>query len=422
MYDIEKTKDSCQLMAWIVWLAAVFFYFYELFVRVAPGAMLQEMQAYYGVNAGTFGMASGVYYYVYAPMQLVAGVMLDRLGGRVIMAWASIIVTIGCTIVLLPINSVVVFALARFFMGFGSAFGFIGVMYLATVWIHKGKLSLVSGLTTATGFIGAILALKVIPDFVFDIGWKTCWKRSACFGVLSTAILLLFVPKTPVWEQKRKEANFEEFSDKNFLTGFLEVIKNSQTWVLGIVGGLLYMPTTVFGDLWGKEFVESVCGVSDGGMATAMLYTGWLFGAPFWGFISDKSGLKKSLLIFSTISCPLLMTIMLLLDDISLDTIKILLFLTGFVSAPQVICFVASIEINPKYASGSAIAVVNMIVTFVGGLLQPAVGYILDMLSGNSDTHNYSSTDFRIAMAVMPIAVALGFFITLLIKLKRKHE
>ncbi|MDR0351315.1 MAG: MFS transporter [Puniceicoccales bacterium] len=407
-------------MAWFVWLAAVFFYFYELFVRVAPGAMLQEMQSHYEVSAGIFGTASSIYYYVYAPVQLVAGVMLDRLGGRAVMAYASLIVTIGCSMVLLPINSVAIFAIARFFMGFGSGFGFIGVMYLATVWIHKEKLSLVSGLTTAIGFIGAILALKVIPDFVSSVGWQTCWIYSAIFGIISTIILILFVPKTPIWEQKRKEAHFEEFSDKNFLTGLLEVVKNPQTWLLGIVGGLLYMPTTVFGDLWGKEFIEAVVGIpnDEAGFVTAMLYAGWLFGAPFWGFLSDKTGLKKSLLMVSTILCPLFMAIILLLNHISLWEIRILLFITGFVSAPQVICFVASLEINPKYASGSAIAVVNMIVTFVGGLLQPLVGYILDMLNSAKPT----AMDFRVAMSVMPIMVICGFFIALFIKPKQGRK
>ncbi|MDR1458218.1 MAG: MFS transporter [Puniceicoccales bacterium] len=381
--------------------------------------MLQEMQSFYGVSAGTFGMASGIYYYVYAPMQLAAGVMLDRLGGRVVMACASLIVTIGCAAVLIPIDAVAIFAIARFLMGFGSAFGFIGVMYLATVWIHKEKLSLVSGLTTAIGFIGAILALKVIPDFVSSVGWRTCWIYSAIFGIVSKTVLVLFVPKTPVWEQKRKEAHFEEFSDKNFLVGLIEVIKNPQTWLLGIVGGLLYMPTTVFGDLWGKEFIEAVVNIPNGeaGSVTSMLYAGWLFGAPFWGFLSDKTGFKKSLLILSTILCPLFMAIILLLNHISLGEIRLLLFLTGFVSAPQVICFVASLEINPKYASGSAIAVVNMIVTFVGGLLQPLVGYILDMLNNSGPTLNrYSAMDFRIAMSVMPLMVILGFFMTLFIK------
>jgi sugar phosphate permease len=232
---------------------------------------------------------------------------------------------------------------------------------------------------------------------------------------------VLFVPKTPVWEQKRREAHFEEFSDKNFLTGLIEVIKNRQTWLLGIVGGLLYMQITVFGDLWGKEFVEAVINVPNdkAGFVTAMLYIGWLFGAPFWGFLSDKTGLKKSLLIFSTISCSVMMTIMLLLNHISLNEIRILLFLTGFVSAPQVICFVASLEVNPKYASGSAIAVVNMIVTLVGGLLQPIVGYILDMLNNYAPGH-YSATNFRIAMSVMPLMVGLGFFAALFMKLEQK--
>jgi MFS family permease len=172
--EIDKHIAENQKLAWLVWGAAAFFYFYELFVHVAPGTMLQEMQSYYNISSTTLGMASGVYYYIYAPMQIFAGILLDRFGGRHIMIPASVIVTIGCACILIPWNSVWLLAIGRLLMGLGSAFEFIGIMYLATVWFHKERLSFLSGATTALGFLGAILALKCIPFFVDVMGWQNC--------------------------------------------------------------------------------------------------------------------------------------------------------------------------------------------------------------------------------------------------------
>jgi MFS family permease len=144
---MSEQRATNRYIAWIVWAAAAFFYFFELFVRVMPGTMLQKMQSHYDVSSTAFGITSGIYYYAYAAMQIFAGILLDRFGGRHVMIPANVIVTVGCACILLPWPSIGLFAIGRLLMGFGSAFGFLGVMYLSTVWFHKERLSFVSGLT-----------------------------------------------------------------------------------------------------------------------------------------------------------------------------------------------------------------------------------------------------------------------------------
>ncbi|MDR0741141.1 MAG: MFS transporter [Puniceicoccales bacterium] len=406
-YKTKGKKEANQFIAWVVWGAAAFFYFFELFVRVMPGTMLQTMQSHYNVSSGTFGVASGIYYYIYAPMQIFSGILLDRFGGRHIMLPASVIVSIGCACILVPWNSVWLFAISRLLMGFGSAFGFIGVMYLATVWFHKERLSFVSGLTTALGFLGAILALKWIPYFADHYTWQDCWFGASVFGIFSFIILYACIPLTPIWEKQRKKAHFEEFAPNHAFSAFFTVIRNKQTWILGLIGGILYMPTTVFGDLWGKEYIETVHHLSnkDAGSVVSMIYIGWLIGAPFWGYLSDKTGQKRSLLFFSTLSASILLFILILWSSMSIPFLKACLFLTGFVSAPQVICFVLGIEKNAENAKASAIATINMLVSLVGGILQPVVGWLLDLLG------NDCASDFQWALLVMPVVTLIGFFL-----------
>ncbi|MDR2372398.1 MAG: MFS transporter [Puniceicoccales bacterium] len=406
-YKTKEKKEGNQFIAWVVWGAAAFFYFFELFVRVMPGTMLQTMQSHYNVSSGTFGVASGIYYYIYAPMQIFAGILLDRFGGRHIMLPASIIVSVGCACVLAPWNSVWLFAISRLLMGFGSAFGFIGVMYLATVWFHKERLSFVSGLTTAIGFLGAILALKWIPYFADRYTWHDCWFGAGVFGIFSFVILYASIPLTPIWEKQRQKAHFEEFAPNHAFSAFFTVIRNKQTWILGLIGGILYMPTTVFGDLWGKEYIETVHHLSrkEAGSVVSMIYIGWLIGAPFWGYLSDKTGQKRSLLFFSALSASILLFVLILWSSMSIPFLKVCLFLTGFVSAPQVVCFVLSIEKNAENAKASAIATINMLVSLVGGILQPVVGWVLDLLG------NDCASDFQWALLVMPVVTLIGFFL-----------
>jgi sugar phosphate permease len=255
-----------------------------------------------------------------------------------------------------------------------------------------------------------------MPYFANIFTWQDCWLGASIFGILCFAILYFCVPLTAVWEKQRKEAYFEEFAPNHAFSGFFTVIRNKQTWLLGLIGGILYMPTTVFGDLWGKEYIETVYYLSseEAGFVVSMIYLGWLIGAPFWGYFSDKTGRKRSLLLFSTLSATVFLFILILWSSMPIPLLKTCLFLTGFVSAPHVICFVLSVEENAENAKASAMATINMLVTIVGGVLQPVVGLILDYSCGNfakSTFHHYCAGDFKWALSLMPIVTLIGFFL-----------
>jgi MFS family permease len=103
--------------------------------------------------------------------------------------------------------------------------------------------------------------------------------------------------------------------------------------------------------------------------------------------------------------------------------IKFCLFLIGFLSGPQVICFSMGAEMSLENAKASAMATVNMIVTLVGGILQPVVGFILDCLCrGHSDEIvNYNAYAFKWALLTMPIIIIIGFFLTFGLKNKNSE-
>ncbi|MDR0444974.1 MAG: MFS transporter [Puniceicoccales bacterium] len=417
-------KLQRQDIAWLVWMAAVIFYFYEFFVRVAPGSMFKDMQHSYGVTAGLFGFASGIYYAIYSFVQVIAGILFDRFGGRKILIPACLCVTFGCACVLLSPQSLWVFAIGRFFMGLGSGFGFIGVMYLAAVWFRQERLSLISGLTTAMGFLGAILTIRHIPQLVERIGWIPCWLWASILGALSTVILYIAVPHSPAWEINRRETYGRECTQHRFLTGLFQVLRNPQTWIIGCIAGSLYATPTVFGDLWGNAYLQTVANLShsSAGRTVATLYIGWLLGSPFFGWLSDRIKKKKIFLQLSSLACGLLLCLF-LYCPLSLNATRIALLLIGFLGSPQVICFTASLETNPPSMSGSAIAIVNMIVTLIGGLMQPLVGWLIDCLTRIDMGNNLPTAtahNFRIALGVLPIVTFAGFIMTFFYNENRK--
>ena len=68
--------------AWLAWTVAALFFFYAFVLRVSPSVMVGELMAEFQVGGAVFGTLSSLYFYTYAPLQLPAGMLMDRYGPR----------------------------------------------------------------------------------------------------------------------------------------------------------------------------------------------------------------------------------------------------------------------------------------------------------------------------------------------------
>ncbi|MDR2737758.1 MAG: MFS transporter [Puniceicoccales bacterium] len=417
MAKIKFEKKSGKL-AWCAWTAAVLFYLYEYLVRVAPSVMEHEMATEFAASATIMATALGSYYFAYSPLQLFAGMLFDRFGGKVVLVPASILVSIGCIFSTIHSTSVAYVAIGRTLAGVGSSCAFIGTMYLAAVWFHDNRLAFLSGLTTSLGICGALLAQAPLSFLVDGTGWRMSLIVLAVIGIFVTTIVAVCVPKTPRWEQEKRATDFGGSSFKHFLAGLISVCKNKQTWIVGLVASCLYMPTVVFGDLWGVPYIHHSLGISKTRATeiVGMLYLGWLVGGPLAGLLSDMIGCRKKLLVAGTFTSTVLFLAVLLCPIKSPFIIGALLFLAGVASTPQVICFVASLEANKASVKGSAIAVVNMIVMLVGGVFQPIIGWLMERGGRVEVGHVVSCEAFRNALLTMPLLTFIGFCLSFFIK------
>src|SRR5260221_14697139 len=66
----------------IAWACALIFYFIQYALRSAPGVMIPELSATFGLTALGISSVIGLYYYSYAGLSIVAGAALDRYGAK----------------------------------------------------------------------------------------------------------------------------------------------------------------------------------------------------------------------------------------------------------------------------------------------------------------------------------------------------
>lgn len=418
---VERMQNNpvIRRLAWLAWFTAALFYFYEYFVRVAPSVMGTELQRAFRIGASELGLATGIYYIAYGPLQLVIGPLFDHFGARRLFLLASLLVFLGCLLPVLPAQTIVPFAAGRLLMGVGSAFAFIGTMYVATVWFPREKLAFLSGITTTLGMFGALIGQTPLAKLIDWTGWKGLWLVAALAGLVCFLFIYRMLPRTPDWEIKRQRAHFDSRPHVmgQFLAGLRTVAANRQTWMVGIIACALFMPLIVFADFWGVHFIQLLTGASrtSASIANGMLYLGWLIGGPCMGALSDHLGRRKPFLVTSCFSCGFLLSLVLFLPSLGTLGLASLLFLLGVCSSPQVICFIVGVELNPIFAKGTAIALVNMIVMLLGGFMQPLVGLALDLQRQSGSLAN-SLHSFRIALSILPAALFVAALLSLFIR------
>ncbi len=411
-------KTTTPLVGWVAWGVVSLFYLYEFLIRVAPSVMEPELQKSFHLSAAGLGAALGAYYYIYAPLQLIVGGLLDEWGTKRVLVPAVLLCVSGCFLEIVGGHPSILFA-ARLLQGSGSAFAFVGAMHAAAQWFPPERMALVSGLTTALGMIGAIIGNAAVAEFVASTGWQSSLRYAAFFGIFVAAAIFFFLPKPRTKPTQRAERSGTAFSR---IFGYLrQVILNPQTWIIGFIASCLYLPLSVFGGLWGVPYLTAVTNLSviDASRVVSVLYVGWLIGGPLAGWLSDHLGRRRAMLLGST-ALTLLTTIFLVLSPPTSTTgMVILLLAIGLASSVQVVGFAAGLEANPLPAAATSIAVVNMIVMLLGGILQPMVGILLDHFAGSADavsSGKFSAQDFQTAMILLPALSLSGIAACLFLK------
>ncbi|STX44114.1 major facilitator family transporter [Legionella donaldsonii] len=421
-----KNDKKYLLAAWLICGLGAVYYSYEYFLRISPSVMEPALREHFNLSATGFGLLSAFYYYAYVPLQIPVGVLLDRYGPRLLITIACLICVVG-TFIFAGTTVFWIAATGRFLVGFGSAFAFVGVLKLATIWLPENKLAMVSGLAAALGTIGAMIGDNLLGTLVINIGWRETVNLTAYFGI-GLAIILWFGIRDKKSHQRRS-GTVENFKKSMIDLGI--IAKNRQIWINGMFGCLVYLPTTVFAELWGIPYLKHAHGLSQAGadFANSLLFLGFTIGAPLMGYLSDKLKRRKPPMLFGAAGAGIVMMIVLYMPGLTESHIGALMFLLGLLYSAQCIVFAVGRELSPNEAAGTAMAMTNMIVMLGAMFLQPLVGRLLDFslsthmtslplqeVSVDKLQQLYTADDYQFALSIIPIGIIIAAILTFFLK------
>lgn len=402
----KKISRKQALFGSLICTVGAFFYCYEFVLRIIPGALQSELSAAFGhISATTFGQLSAFYYFAYSPMQLPVGMLMDRFGPRRLLTFACLCCTLGSWM-FTDISSMFVAGLGRFLVGFGSSFAFVGVLSLAMHWLPRRFFSLVAGLITTLGMLGLVYGEVKITSIAESLGWHHVLTLMVTIGAVLTVIIFTVVRDGPEGHKPHSNPLPE------FFTNVWHVLSSPQVWLIGFVGACLYTSLSVFGELWGKTYLEQAHHLTkmEAARTVSSMFLGWAVGAPIAGYLSDSTGRRVLPLVVGAVMAFICISIVLYYPGLPYIWLNILLFFYGVFSATEIIVFIMAKENSGAKMSGTVFAAVNMIVTLGGVIFQPLVGKLLDSFGDSGivqGEHIYTVMDYQLALSVLPISLLI---------------
>ncbi|MCX7117453.1 MAG: MFS transporter [Legionellales bacterium] len=406
MRSVKLSPRRQLMLGGLICTIGALFYCYEFVLRILPGALQSELSAAFGhISATSFGQLSAFYYFAYSPMQMPVGMLMDRFGPRRLLTFACLCCAIGSFMFSVS-SSLMIAGGGRFLVGFGSSFAFVGVLSLALQWLPPRFFTLVAGLITTLGMLGLVYGEVKVTEMVVTMGLPHVLSMMVYIGILLTVLIFLMVRDGPGGHHTKSQALTD------FFQNVAKVLLSRQVWMIGFVGACLYTSLSVFGELWGKTYLEHAHHLTkvEAAKTISCLFLGWAVGAPIAGYFSDLTKRRLMPLVVGAALALVCICIILYYPGLSYTSLNILLFLYGLFSGTELIVFIMAKENSGAQLSGTVFAATNMIVTIGGVIFQPLVGKLLDVFGSGvlvNGEHVYSVGDYQIALSLLPICLCL---------------
>lgn len=394
-------------------MLAVVFLLVNLY-RLSSAVLSDRLMVAFDTTGAALGTLHAAFFYVYALMQLPAGVLADRAGPRKTATGGAIVLNVGAIGFAFAESYAVAF-LSRALVGLGGAVIFISMLRFCASWYRAEEFATMNGLTIAVAGLGGILATTPLAVAAETFGWRETTLALGAFGLALAVVVFVLA------EDKPEDAGFEPIGDADaesltladVVENLRAVLSERETWVISV---MLFCSTgmliTLLG-LWGVPYVVQTYGVS---VTAASWYTllgslGLLVGPPTFGWLSDRLERRSVLVVGGGVGYVLGFGLLALVGQPPRLVVAVVYFGAGFLLGAFTLSYAVIKERHATSASGVSTSTVNG-AAFLGAALFPTLlGYVLDVYwTGETvaGARIYTELGYQVAFGIATLASAIA--------------
>ena len=166
----------------IIFILLLLSYFFSYFFRISTSVVMPKIQEEWGLTATLVGFISSMYFYMYAIMQPICGVLNDRFGPMRIVGTGIALTAVGSVLFGIA-ESPALLIIGRLLQGIGLAPMLSGLFVYQSACYPAVMYTFLSGITLTVGNFGAVVSVEPLSAAL------RIWGRTSVFNVLALITL-----------------------------------------------------------------------------------------------------------------------------------------------------------------------------------------------------------------------------------------
>jgi MFS family permease len=388
---------------WVAWSVATLFVAYQLAVQNSIGAMQNVLEQDLTLSTVQITVVSASFLFVYAAMQIPAGLLLDRFRPRRLLPPMALGLGLSAWL-LAGADGFWSAVLARSLMGTFAAFAFPGAGLVARRRLPLRQFALAMGLVDMAFGAGALFGDAGVAALLHIQSWRGIMVDFALVGALIALMCWLFIGST----SSRGEAATGEACSRTLMQSLREVLRVRQVRLACVVAAVLVGMLFGLGGLWDVPLQQAFGYThSEAIWLNAWLFIGVTVFPPIIGWAADRWRVRRPIMLGGqALALIALLGILGINDNMPFWFAAGNLLLLGIGISVTILVFPIACDAVEPANAGAAIGVVN-----ASGLLSAAIFQIVPgVLMTAFESH--SLTTMRVVLGIFVLAVLIGMIAT----------
>jgi MFS family permease len=416
-WKYKMTKFFPSLRSYFIFSILSALFVLSLFFRATNAVLAPNLIQDLGLNAETFGILGGAYFYSFALLQIPMGPMLDRIGPRIVLTIFPLIGALGAFLFALG-ESFTSALLGRILIGAGMASVLMGSFKVFTLRFPLEKFATLVGINLSIGTLGSILATSPMAYLASTIGWRMTFILSGGITII-LAILIFWALR-----EEKKDKSPILCAPSEPVTGVIQsirlVLSSLAFWQMGTLTFFRYGTFAGLQSLWLGPYLIDIKGYSpiQTGNVLILLSIGMIIGGPVGGRLSDRVSHSSKGVALRGLSLYAL-SLFPLIGILRIESpfwYGLIFFFIGFFSSFGMLIYSHAKELFPIAISGTVMTGINFFTMAGAAVFMSALGKIIE--SFPRVDHGYPPEAYHLSFLIC----FLGMFVSLIFYAFSKKE